>query len=199
MEIKDIYGDLPKLETERLILRKLTLEDADDMFEYGSDDEVSKYVTWDTHQSLSATKEFIEYILGLYDEGKVAPWGIELKESRKLIGTIDFVSWQVRHHTAEIGYVLSKKHWGKGITTEAANEIIRFGFNEMELVRIQARCFLENAGSERVMEKAGMSFEGIIRKGMFVKGKHQDLKMYSLLKEEFVRLGTSHKEKVINK
>jgi [ribosomal protein S5]-alanine N-acetyltransferase len=75
-----------------------------------------------------------------------------------------------------------------GITTEAANELIRFGFDHMELVRIQARCFIKNTGSERVMEKLGMTFEGIVRKGMFAKGKHQDLKLYSILKEEFTRL-----------
>ena len=57
--------------------------------------------------------------------------------------------------------------------------------NEMDLVRIQARCLVENIGSSRVMEKAGMQFEGVIRKGMFVKGKHQDLKMYAILREDF--------------
>lgn len=66
--------------------------------------------------------------------------------------------------------------------TEAAQKIIAFGFENMNLVRIQARCFVENSGSERVMQKAGMSFEGIIRKGMFVKGEHQDLKLYSIIK-----------------
>lgn len=66
--------------------------------------------------------------------------------------------------------------------TEAAQKIVAFGFENMNLVRIQARCFVENLGSERVMQKAGMSFEGIIRKGMFVKGKHQDLKLYSIIK-----------------
>ncbi|MNY55685.1 hypothetical protein D3C86_1916840 [compost metagenome] len=55
----------------------------------------------------------------------------------------------------------------------------------MDLVRIQAKCYLENIGSERVMEKAEMSFEGIIRKGLFIKGRHQDIKMYSILKDEF--------------
>lgn len=185
MEIEKIYNDLPILETERLILRKVTLKDIEDMYLYGSDEEVSKYVTWDTHKTISDTKGFVEFVLNKYKNKQVAPWGIEYKENGNFIGTIDFVWWQPNHKTAEIGYVISKDYWGKGLTTEAVKEIVRFGFNQMDLVRIQARCFVENIGSSRVMEKSGMKFEGIIRKGMFVKGKHQDLKIYSILKEEF--------------
>lgn len=187
MKVQDIYKEIPSFETERIILRKITMDDLEDMFEYGSDEEVSKYVTWDRHKTTNDTKEFIEFVLGRYENGELAPWGIELKENGKIIGTVDFVSWLPHHNNAEIGYVLSKPYWGKGITTEAANELIRFGFEKMDLVRIQARCFMENRGSERVMEKLGMTYEGVIRKGMFTKGEHRDLKLYSLLKEEFDR------------
>lgn len=188
MKVEEIYKNVPVIETERLILRKITLNDLEDMFEYGSDEDVSRYVTWDTHKTTNDTKDFIEFVLSKYEKCEVAPWGIELKETGKLIGTVDFVSWSPDHNNAEIGYVLSRAYWGMGITTEAANELIRFGFDHMELVRIQARCFIKNTGSERVMEKLGMTFEGIVRKGMFAKGKHQDLKLYSILKEEFTRL-----------
>ncbi|MDI7743123.1 GNAT family protein [Lysinibacillus fusiformis] len=185
MEIETIYKDLPVLETERLILRKVTVDDAEDMFSYASNEEVTKYVTWNPHKTLTDTKEFINLIISKYESSQVAPWGIEYKANGKFIGTIDFVWWQPNHKIAEIGYVISQDYWGKGFTTEAAKEIMKFGFTNMDLVRIQARCFLENIGSARVMEKAGMSFEGIIRKGMYVKEQHQDLKMYSILEEEF--------------
>ena len=185
MNVEKIYGDLPILETERLILRKVTLEDIQDMYLYGSDEEVSKYVTWNTHETIADTKGFVEFVLNKYENKQVSPWGIECKENGKFIGTIDFVWWQPNNKTAEIGYVISKDYWGKGLTSEVAKEIIKFGFEKMDLVRIQARCDVENIGSARVMEKAGMSFEGIIRKGIFVKGMHRDLKMYSILKEEF--------------
>lgn len=196
MDIEKIYGNLPMLETERLILRKITLEDVEDMYSYASNEEVSKYVTWETHKTLSDTKEFVEYVLAQYENKKVALWGIEYKENGKFIGTIDFVSWSVKHHVAEIGYVLSQDYCGRGNVTEAAKEVIKFGFNNMDLVRIQARCFVENIGSARVMEKTGMSFEGIIRKGwMLENGKHQDIKMYSILNEEFASLYNS---KIVN-
>ncbi|GLB61848.1 GNAT family N-acetyltransferase [Cytobacillus sp. NCCP-133] len=178
MIILEKFADVPKLETERLILRKITLDDAEDMYLYASNEEVTRYVTWETHSSLSDTIEFINTFLPQYD----APWGIELKENGKFIGTVHFVWWQPEHKSAEIGYVLSKEYWGKGLITEAARAIISFGFDSMNLVRVQARCFLENKGSERVMEKLGMSFEGISRKIMYVKGEYKDLKVYSILK-----------------
>ena len=185
MEIEKIFGDLPTLETERLILRRITLDDVDDMFLYGSNEEVSKYVTWNTHKTLSETKEFINFVLNKYEKNQVAPWGIEYKENGKFIGTIDFVWIQPKQKSAEIGYVISQEYWGNGLAAEAAKEVIKLGFEKMDLVRIQARCDVENIGSSRVMEKVGMSFEGIIRKGIYVKGKHQDIKMYSILNEEF--------------
>ena len=170
MNIEKIYSDLPTLETERLILRKVTKEDIEDMYLYGSDEEVSKYVTWNTHETIADTKGFVEFVLNKYENKQVSPWGIEYKENGKFIGTIDFVWWQPNHKIAEIGYVISKDYWGKGLTTEVAKELVKFGFEEMDLVRVQARCDVENIASARVMEKAGMTLEGIIRKGIFVKG-----------------------------
>lgn len=185
METEKVFDPFPELETERLILRKITLEDAHDMHVYGSNPEVTKYVTWNTHQSIEDTKEFLSFALSQYEQKELAPWGIEWKGTGKLIGTIDFVGWKIPHRGAEIGYVLSQDWWGQGIATEAAKEVIKFGFMHMDLVRIQARCFVENAGSERVMQKAGMTYEGVIRKGMYAKGRHHDLKMYSILRDEY--------------
>lgn len=183
MNVADIYKDLPKLETPRLLLRKLRGEDCVDMFAYASNDEVTKYVTWETHRNIKDTEAFIEFVLGKYAASEVAPWAIEYKENGRFIGTIDFVWWKPTHNSAEIGYVISHEYWGKGITTEAAKAIIQFGFEQMELVRIQAKCFVDNIPSERVMQKAGMCYEGTERKGMFIKGKHHDLKVYAIIKD----------------
>ncbi|CAN7761516.1 GNAT family protein [Paenibacillus sp. LjRoot153] len=183
MSIEEILSNLTILETERLILRQITLDDIEDMNAYCSNDEVSKYGSWNAHKSLSDTKECVELILSNYENKKVVLWGIQYKENGKLIGTIEYVLWDPKHKVAELGYVISQNYWGIGIATEAVNEVIKFGFNNMDLVRIQARCFVENTRSARVMEKAGMSFEGIIRKAMFAKSRHHDLKMYSILRD----------------
>lgn len=99
-----------------------------------------------------------------------------------MIGTIDFVWWKQVHRSAEIGYILSPDYWGKGLAAEAANELIKFGFNKMDLVRIQAKCFAEHIASQRVMEKAGMNYEGTLRKELFIKEKHRDIKLYSIVR-----------------
>ncbi|MDO6448413.1 GNAT family protein [Oceanobacillus profundus] len=182
---EDTYSDLPKIETERLILRKITKPDVPDMYAYCSDPEVTRFVTWNPHQSLADTEAFVEFILNNYKKKSLAPWGMEYKKTGKIIGTVDLASWNPTHQSAEIAYCIHQDYWGCGLTTEAAKSVIAFGFSNMDLIRIQARCFVANIGSERVMEKLGMTFEGIVRKGMLVKGKHEDLKLYSILKEEF--------------
>lgn len=185
MDVKDIFGNFPVLETERLLLRKITQADTKDIYHYGKNPTVSQYVPWKPHKSMKDTEAYVEFVLRKYDNGELAPWGIEYKENGRLIGTIDFVSWNLRHKTAEIGYVVSHDYWGKGIATEAAKEVIKFGFEKMDLVRIEAKCFVENIASIRVMEKSGMSYEGTLRKVMFIKGKHRDLKVYSILRDEY--------------
>ncbi|PKR76872.1 GNAT family N-acetyltransferase [Halalkalibacillus sediminis] len=185
MQIEDIYKDLPTLETERLRLRKITSNDLEDLFKYGSDPEVTKFVTWETHKTLSDSKAFIDFALHQYEKNQIAPWAIEYKQNGKLIGTVDFVWWKPNHNSAEIGYVLSREYWGKGFMTEAVKRLITFGFENMDLVRIQAKSFKDNIASERVMIKAGMVYEGTHRKEMLVKGEHQDLKTHAILKEDF--------------
>ncbi|MBM6618815.1 GNAT family N-acetyltransferase [Bacillus suaedaesalsae] len=181
-----LLQDLQTLETKRLILRKLRKDDIQDMFEYGSNDEVTKYVSWYTYQSITDAQLFLDHILQQYEDGSGAFWGIEDKETNKLIGTIDFVAWNRKHRKAEIGYILSQDYWGKGLMTEAAQAVIQFGFEKMNLVRIEARCLLENIGSEKVMQKAGMQYEGTLRKSMLLKEKHRDIKLYSILKDDIL-------------
>lgn len=182
-----VFKDLPILETDRLILRRVALNDVDDMYHYGSDEEVAKYTSWYIHKNKEDTLVFIRYLLEKYNNQAIAPWGIEEKASGKFIGTIGFVSWDMKNSRAEIGYALSRNFWNRGLMSEAASKIIWFGFQEMGLVRIEARCHLENTGSSRVMEKVGMTFEGILRKHFYAKGIHEDVRMYAVIREEYIR------------
>lgn len=184
MELDSVFTKLPTIETERIKLRKITLEDVEDVFLYASNEEVSKYVPWNTHKTLLDSQKFVEFILKQYEKKLILPWGIENKENGRLIGNIDLFSWQPKHKFAEISYVISKEYWGMGITTEATKEVLKFGFEKMGLVRIQAKSFIDNLASEKVMIKSGMTFEGVIRKGMYLKGQHRDLKMYSIINKE---------------
>lgn len=175
---------LPVLETERLRLRELHILDAKAMFEYAQKDDVTRFVLWDSHTSIRQTKQFLKLMHEKYLEGNLA-WAITLKDSGEFVGTIDFVNLDRTACIAEIGYALSDKHWGKGIASEATQALIDYGFNQLNLERICARCFAENIGSERVMQKVSMTYEGTLRKGIFAKGSYHDLKIYAILREDF--------------
>ncbi|MCP3031556.1 GNAT family N-acetyltransferase [Halobacillus sp. A1] len=183
--MSNVLESLPSLETEHLVLRKIDKKDTNDIYSYCSNSAVSRYVTWDTHTCKEETESFIDCVLDGYKHDHKALWGMELKATGKIVGTIDFVSIDEQHMNAEIGYVLSEVWWGRGLTTEASKRLIQFGFTELKLERIQARCMAENIGSQKVMEKAGMSFEGTSRKGFFSNGTFHDIKNYSILREEF--------------
>jgi [ribosomal protein S5]-alanine N-acetyltransferase len=181
-----IFADLPELETERLLLRKMHLDDAEAMFTYASDPEVTRYVLFETHRSVEDSKAFLRLAVEGYERGDFGGWGIVLKDSGAFVGTCGAdVDYAPEHARAELGYVLSREHWGKGLMTEAVQAVIRFGFGRMELNRIQARCIAENADSARVMEKAGMTYEGTLRESEFIKGAYRDMKIYSILRREF--------------
>lgn len=174
---------VPTIETERLRLRMLHIADAEALFHYVSQDAVTKYMLWESHTSLRQTKKYIKMITRKYLDGVYA-WAITLKDTKEFIGMVDFSEFTQEARIAEIGYSLSYTYWGKGIMSEAVQAVIDFGFNELYLERIYARCFAENIGSERVMQKAGMTYEGTMRKGIHIKGAYHDLKMYAILRED---------------
>ncbi len=185
MKIENIFKELPTLNTKSLMLRKITLEDAQDIFEYAKDLEVTRFVTWKPHKSVDDSINFLKLVIQKYENNEPSDWGIIYKENNKFIGTCGYVSWVPVHSLAEIGYALSREYWGKGLMTEAAKEVIKYGFEKMNLNRIYARCFVKNIGSQKVLEKVGMKFEGILREQMFIKGIFRDMKIYSILRKEY--------------
>ena len=185
MEREEIYRNVPAIETERLILRKLELADAEDLFRYASEPAVSRFMPWNVHKTIEETKRFLAFILDAYEQQRKLTWAIELKETGKMIGTIDYVSWQPKRSKAEMAYTLSHEYWGRGLMKEAAEGLLAFGFKEMGLNKVEAPIMLENAQSRRLAEKLGMKLEGVARDHMVIKGDFVDLAMYSLLKSEF--------------
>ncbi len=186
MKISDIYTDLQPLKTERLLLRKVREDDLDNFYAWASDPDVARYVTWDAHKSPDETREFIDSTLNQYKNGRLAPWAIVHRQDNIMIGLDGFCEWDIKHRRAELAYVLSKAYWNKGYMTEASRAIIDFGFQSMNLNRIEARCRISNIGSARVMEKCGMCFEGILREVSYVKGQFRDLKIYAIVKRDWL-------------
>lgn len=179
----------PNLETPRLLLRKLSLADADDLFYVFSDEETTNYVPREKHADKMVTINHIENLIKRMNEGISFVWSVIDKIDNRVIGTANLYFKQDR--AASIGAVISSERWGKGIATEALKEIIDFGFNKMKLIRIEGKCELNNIASEKVLKKLGMTYEGTLRKEVIIKDIPRDAKIYSVLIEEYNALRTN--------
>jgi RimJ/RimL family protein N-acetyltransferase len=174
-----------RIETDRLILRKMTLDDAEGFFEFASDPQVTQYLMWDTHATVEESRALLARVIGMYESGQGLPLGVVHKADGKLIGACGIYIDDARHARAEIAYWLSRQYWGQGLTTEAVRAIIAFGFDTLTMNRIQALCFPENNASARVMEKAGMKYEGLLRQYRLIKGTYQDLEIFAILRQDW--------------
>jgi len=173
------------LETDRLILRPFVSEDAEAVFNnWANDDEVTKYLTWPTHQSVEQTKEFMNFCLSCYEQPDGYQWGIELKDTHELIGNISVVRINEAVDAASLGWVLGRKWWGQEIMPEAAEKVISYLFREVGAKRIDAEHDVNNPKSGRVMEKVGMKYEGTFRQFARNNQGIVDCAIYSVLSAE---------------
>ncbi len=184
-KIYRIFSHLPELTTERLTLRKMLVADTSDMYEYASREEVTKYLTWTPHTDRTYTREYLQYLGNRYSAGMFYDWAIVYEPDCKMVGTCGFTSFNCSSDSAEVGYVLNPAYWGKGIAPEALCSVMEFGFETLGLNRIEAHFMEENDRSRRVMEKVGMTFEGILREGMLVKGNYVNVGICSILASEW--------------
>lgn len=187
-EITKIFRDPPYIETERLLLRKMQKKDAADMYEYACRHDVTRYLLWEPHESESYTYKYLAYIQSRYRAGDFFDWALTIKDGGKMIGTCGFTRLNIESNSGEIGYVLNPVFWGYGLAPEAVNAVLRYGFCELRLHRIEARYMVGNDRSRRVMEKVGMQFEGVSRDSMHVKGKYVSIGTCAILRNEFFAL-----------
>ncbi len=176
-----------RIETERLILRKFTIEDAEDMYKnWACEDKVTKYLTWPTHPSVEVSKSVINMWEKESDSLNYYQWCIELKETGEAIGSISVVHILEEINAVEVGYCIGKRFWGLGITSEAFTALITFFFKEMQVNRIEARHDLNNPNSGKVMEKCGLIKEGIKRQGDKNNTGICDVVLYGLVREDWL-------------
>jgi [ribosomal protein S5]-alanine N-acetyltransferase len=175
----------PVLETERFRLRKVEEEDAPQVFDYFSKDEVTRYYDLDSFQEEKQAIEIINRWNGRFQKNEGIRWGIALKETDEIIGSCGFHQWEKEHFKAEVGFEVHPTYWSQGVMSEVLRPILRYGFEEMSLNRIEAFYDPENTASKKCLEKSGFMFEGILRKAAFEKGIFCDAAVCSLLKEEF--------------
>lgn len=187
MDIEKLIN-IPTIDCDYFIMRAIKVEDAEDMFEYAGDDEVTEKLSWPSHASVDVTEKSIkENFLSRPENGIPLGYAIVMKENNKMIGTCDFWTINGRHNFGEIGYVINKKYWGRGVTTRALKELIKFGFDYLGLERIQIAHATDNIASQRVIEKCDFRLEGHTRHSERRKtGKYADHKIYSILMNEYL-------------
>ena len=148
------------IETPRLILRKAVVEDAEPMFHnWATDPEVTKFLTWPIHDSISVTRKLLEGWVAAYEKDDYYHWMIVLKEIGEPIGSL-LVSTVGRAQSAHVGYCIGKRWWHQGIMPEALHAVMGFLFEEVGYHRIESRHDPNNPNSGRVMRKCGMQYEG---------------------------------------
>lgn len=178
------WSEFPVLETERLILRQPRLSDAPDVFVFSSDPVVQKYNAEPT-TDIAEADELIRAYNAEYESTDGVIWGITLQGVDAVIGMIGFHYWSI-HNRAMLGYDLARAYWGRGIGSEAARRVIRFGFKNMGLNRIEAPTIEDNHESVRMLEKLGFTCEGIRREYTLEDdGKYHNSAMYALLLSEY--------------
>ena len=176
-----------KLTTNRLLLRKFVLNDTHQIFNnWGNDELTSRYLSWRTHSNEKETKKILEIWLNDYNKPDTYNWAVELKETGEIIGSIMVGRKQDKFQTCKIGYNYGSKYWGKGYATEALKEVCRYLLEEVGYRLVEAQYVSGNPASGKVMEKAGMKKDGILRQRRIDKitGEVYDLICYSIVKEE---------------
>lgn len=179
--LKFNFTPFPTIETERLILRRITNNDVDEVFELRSNPETMKYIP---RPLAKTTEDALEHIVMIEDKIETnigINWGISLKNSPKLLGIIGFYRMQPENYRAEIGYILLPEFHGKGIITEAVNRLITYGFDDLKLHSIEAVIDPENFASEKVLQKCGFVKEAHFKESEFYEGRFLDKVVYSLL------------------
>ncbi|HYM20916.1 MAG TPA: GNAT family N-acetyltransferase [Candidatus Kapabacteria bacterium] len=181
----DFFVSPPEIVTERLLLRGLHPDDAPAIFEYCSRDNVTKYVVFPTHQSVTDSEAFIDRATNGKPLEFGVVWAIVLRDSGKLIGTIGIHKINLEQDKLETGYALHDDYWNKGYTTEALRALIGEIFTKTSINRIEALHAEEHTASGAVMQKSGMSYEGTLREASVTKGKRWNMKVFSILKREW--------------
>ena len=177
-----IFTRMPTLTTERLVLRPMRTSDAYDMYEYSCREDVTEFLLWSPHPSVSYTRDYLAYIESRYATCDFFDWAVTLKDSGKMIGTVGFTKIDTANNSAEIGYVLNPQYHRQGFALEASRKIVEFGFETVGLHRIEAKFMKGNSASLRVMEKLGMTLEGYSVDGMFVKGEYRTIGTCAIIK-----------------
>lgn len=149
------------LRTERLVLRRATIGDAEDVYRYASDPEVTRFIGITPRDSLEQVEEYLDHADKAWDEGTAYTFAITTQHDGPVVGMIDC---DVTDRGVSIGYALERAAWGRGYATEAARAVVEWAFTNDGVYRVWTSVAVDNTASQRVLEKAGMTNEGLLHR-----------------------------------
>lgn len=187
MPLRDVLYRPPSITTERLLLRGYEPSDEQAVYAYASDEETTRYMAWDRHETLDDTRAFLDGYAASAYRARLGEYALCPRERpEQVIGGIGLRSTSALHKTAELGYVLHRDHWGRGLVVEAARALLERAFTGGgQVERVFAPIMVENVRSRRVAEKLGFSLEGILRSAWYLRGRRWDEAHYALLRGEW--------------
>ncbi len=178
------FSPFPNLETERTILRRLEKRDASDVFEIRSDPEVMRYIPRPLAVSIDDAVALIQLIDDFIDKSEKINWAIEWKASGHIIGIIGYVNLKPEHFRAEIGYSLARAYQRQGIMREALLQVMKYGFEAMNLHTIEAIVDAENVASAKLLESVGFMREAYFREDFLFNGRYRNSIHFGMLRSE---------------
>lgn len=181
------FNPFPEIETKRLFLRRLILEDAPEVLALRGNPITMQYVPRPLCKDIEQAVAHINLINENIDKNTGINWGVTIKENSKMIGIMGHYKISCENFRSEIGYMILPEYNGLGYTTEAVNAILNYGFNTLKLHSIEAIIDPNNIASERVLQKNGFVKEAHLIENEFYEGKFLDTVIYSLLKRNFIQ------------
>jgi len=187
MSLDAAFVRFPLLTTNRLHLRQIQPSDAEAFFAVKSDQVVTGCYGQEPHRSVDDTRAWIQRLQASYSRRECIFWCIALKPEDAVIGSCTFWNFGFDFRCAEIGYELHRAYWRQGIMAEATSAILRYGFTELELHRVEANPLARNEPSRGLLLKLGFTYEGNLRERIFFRGHFEDQHYFGLLKDEWLK------------
>ena len=186
MTTPDVFADPPVLRTERLVLRQITESDGEGLFGIFADDEVTEHYAWDTFTSVEQGHELAARTAGQFRQREAIRWGLLLPGSARIIGTCGYTRWVQDSRFAILGYDLARDYWRRGLMSEAVAAVLRLGFEQLALHRVEATVMAGNTASAALLDRAGFRREGVMRERALKRGEFRDVWMFGLTRADWV-------------
>jgi [ribosomal protein S5]-alanine N-acetyltransferase len=185
--IADVFGDPPVLRTERLVLRQITESDGEGLFGIFCDDEVTEYYAWETFASVEEGHALAARSAEMFRARQAIRWGLVLPASPHIIGTCGYTRWDPDNRFAVLGYDLARPYWRRGLMSEAVAAVLRLGFEQMGLHRVEATVMAGNTPSATLLRRAGFEREGVLRERVFKRGVFRAVWTFGLLEADWAQ------------